>query len=135
MAQASGGNVPQMSEAIIIQLIVTLGVILVPGIPAYFAFKSKLVEIADDAREARVQVKNSHTTNLREEGDERHEEIMGKLDSLAETQTEHGRNIRGVRQEIGLLHEADRQVRRELSDHLDQTAENMALVRRIAAGN
>lgn len=126
---------PQMSEAIIIQLIVTLGVILVPGIPAYFAFKSKLVEIADDAREARVQVKNTHTTNLREEGDERHGEIMDKLEALAETQTEQGRNIRGVRKEIGLLHEADRQVRRELSDHLEQTAENMALVRRLAAEN
>lgn len=138
-----------MTETIWIQIIITGGVVLVAGIPAYFAFKGKLAEInkgtqaaAKDAREARVQVKNSHSTNLREEQDERHEATMSALTELA-------RDVRGLREDhyatrkdIGLLHAEDRagrretqELRRELSDHLEQTAENMALVRRLAAEN
>ena len=64
-----------LTETVLVQIVITAGVILGAGIPAYFGFRSKLAEIGKDAREARVQVKNSHSTNLREEQDERHEVV------------------------------------------------------------
>lgn len=123
-----------LTESIILQILITAGVIFAAGIPAYLSFKTKLAEIntgtqaaAKDAKEARIQVKNSHTTNLREEGDERHEATMNAL-------TELGRDVRGLREDhyatrkdIGLLHSEDRatrretqELRRELSEHLSQ---------------
>ena len=41
-----------------------------------------LLSAKRDAREARVQVKNNHGTNLREEADDRHNENARKLDWL-----------------------------------------------------
>ncbi|WP_417364090.1 hypothetical protein [Glutamicibacter arilaitensis] len=117
-----------LTEAVIIQALITVGVILGAGIPAYFVFKSKLAEIGKDAKEARVQVKNSHSTNLREEQDERHIATMELLKEL-------GRDVRGLREEnyetrkdIGMLHAEDRagrretqKLRQEFSEHTKQT--------------
>ncbi|PRB78228.1 hypothetical protein CQ012_02235 [Arthrobacter sp. MYb214] len=117
-----------LTEAVIIQALITVGVILGAGIPAYFVFKSKLAEIGKDAKEARVQVKNSHSTNLREEQDERHLATMDLLKEL-------GRDVRGLREEnyetrkdIGMLHAEDRagrretqKLRQEFSEHTKQT--------------
>lgn len=85
--------------------------------------------VAADAREARIQVKNNHDTNLREEGDERHDEQMTALKELA-------RDVRGLREDhyetrkdIGMLHAEDRAGRREtlalrqaFNDHVEQTS-------------
>lgn len=109
-----------LTESIILQVLITVGIVLGAGIPAYFSFRSKLAEIntgtqsaAKDAKEARIQVKNSHDTNMREEGDERHEATMSALNEL-------GRDVRGLREDhyatrkdIGLLHAEDRVTRRE----------------------
>lgn len=117
-----------LREAVIIQALITVGVILGAGIPAYFVFKSKLAEIGKDAKEARVQVKNSHSTNLREEQDERHIATKELLKEL-------GRDVRGLREEnyetrkdIGMLHAEDRagrretqKLRQEFSEHTKQT--------------
>lgn len=141
-----------VTESIILQIIITAGVVMGAGLPAYFAFKAKLAEIskgtqavakdakaaASDAKEARIQVKNSHTTNLREEGDERHEATMAALKEL-------GRDVRGLRessyatrQDIGLLHAEDRvtrretqELRREFSAHIEQTAPMMPTLERL----
>ncbi|MGP9727990.1 DUF2746 domain-containing protein [Glutamicibacter sp. AOP3-A1-12] len=77
-----------LTEAVIVQAISTVGIILSAGIPAFFVFRSKLSVIVNDAREAREQVKNCHDTNLREEGDVRHEATMSALKEL-------GREVRG----------------------------------------
>ncbi|MCS3494051.1 hypothetical protein M2368_003079 [Arthrobacter sp. JUb119] len=117
-----------LTEAVIVQAITTLGIILAALIAAWFPLSSKLKVIGKDAKEAREQVKNSHDTNLREEGDERHEATMSALKEL-------GRDVRGLREDhyetrkdIGLLHAEDRAVRREtqalrkdFSDHARQT--------------
>ncbi|WP_417372732.1 DUF2746 domain-containing protein [Glutamicibacter protophormiae] len=70
---------------------------------------------AADAKEARIQVKNSHDTNLREEGDERHAEIVETLKSVV-------RDVQGIRddnqatrRDIGILHGAIRGVVRDIT--------------------
>lgn len=103
-----------MTEAVIVQSITTLGIVLVAIIGAWLPLRSKLNTIGQDAKEAREQVKNSHTTNLREEGDERHAEITEAL-------TELTRDVRGLRddheatrRDIGVVHGAIRGVRRDV---------------------
>lgn len=101
------------TEAVVIQIIITAGVILAAGIPAYLQFKAKLLDIGDDAAEARKQTQNSDQTNLREELDARHELIIGTLAELT-------RDLRGIRRDnldtrkdIGQLRSDDRQARRD----------------------
>ncbi|GAA1893709.1 hypothetical protein GCM10009715_43600 [Paeniglutamicibacter psychrophenolicus] len=136
---------PDWLQSVIDQILVTGGVILAAGIPAYFSFKSKLAEIntgtqaaAKDAKEARIHVKNSHDTNMREVGDERHEATMAALTAL-------GRDVRGLREDhyatrkdIGTLHAEDRagrretqHLRQELTDHLEQTAGLMPTLEKL----
>lgn len=109
-----------LTESIILQVLITAGLVLGAGIPAYYSFKSKLAEIntgtqaaAKDAKAAREQVKNDHPNNLRDEQDDRHEATMSALNEL-------GRDVRGLREDhyatrkdIGLLHAEDRVTRRE----------------------
>lgn len=70
---------------------------------------------AVDSALAKEQVVNAHTTNLREESDERHTEIVDlfaaadrRIDAVATTQKEQGRRIdvmasdqQGVRKDVG----------------------------------
>lgn len=117
-----------LTEAVIAQIVATIGVVLAAGIPAYLTFKSKLTEIGEDAAEAREQTKNTHSTNMREELDARHELIIGTLAEVT-------RDIRGIRRDhldtrkdIGQLRSEDRAARREahqlrqdLRDHIKDT--------------
>lgn len=98
---------------------------------------------AADSKEARIQVKNSHDTNLREEGDERHAEILETLKSVI-------RDVQGIRddnlatrKDIGILHgsirglgrditglrETDAQARSELSAAVTERNEQLERVR------
>jgi CRISPR/Cas system CMR subunit Cmr4 (Cas7 group RAMP superfamily) len=45
---------------------------------------------AENSRVIVGEVKNSHTTNLREESDERHRELIEKLEQVIEVQAEQG---------------------------------------------
>lgn len=134
-----------ITETVLTQIIITVGVVMGAGLPAYFAFKSKLAEInkgtqaaAKDAKEARVQVKNSHSTNLREEQDERHEMTMSALNEL-------GRDVRGLREDhhetrkdIGMLRAEDRVtrketqgLRKEFAEHIQQTTPMMPTLEKL----
>lgn len=69
------------------------------------------------------EVKNDHTTNLRDESDERHSEIITTLRQVLETQKVHGREIGnlhksvgGIRDELRGMREDDRQQREELDE-------------------
>ena len=117
-----------LTEAVIAQIVATIGVVLAAGIPAYLTFKSKLTEIGEDAAEAREQTKNPHSENIREEMDARHELIIGTLAEVT-------RDIRGIRrdnletrEDIGQLRAEDRagrrdthQLRNELREHIRDT--------------
>jgi hypothetical protein len=60
------------------------------------------------AKAARKQVENSHSTNLREEGDERHEENKQLLHDVLERVAGVKSDIRGLRKDVGRLYDADR---------------------------
>lgn len=67
--------------------------------------RGKLEHVKRDAAITREQVQNSHTTNLREEQDERHQEVMRgihRLDKQAEGTTA---DVRGIRKDIGRIDE------------------------------
>jgi hypothetical protein len=84
--------------------------------------RSDVKQIGSDARIVREQVKNSHPTNMRDENDERHVEVMNELRTIKSTQATHGRQIgdlqtttRGMKRDIGRLADADQEQVRE--DH------------------
>lgn len=54
------------------------------------------------------------------------------LKQVQETQVEQGRDIRGLRKDDGLMRGEVREVRKDLSEHLIQAEESMAVVRRMA---
>lgn len=126
-----------LTEAVIVQTITTLGIVLGALITAWFPLRKKLTVIGKDAQEAREQVKNSHDTNLREEGDERHEATMSALREVA-------RDVRGLRddhqatrKDIGFLRAEDRAGRRETQalrkDFLEHVAETEDLMPTLQA--
>lgn len=112
---------------VLIQALISLGLVLSAALPAYFGLKGKLLEISKNAKEARDQTANTHTTNLREELDERHDEVVDALREVA-------RDVRGLREDhhatrkdIGMLYAEDRatrretsQIRQELNEHLEE---------------
>lgn len=53
------------------------------------------------SKAARAQVENSHPTNLREESDDRHAEIMQSLQEVKVDQAGMKSDIRGIRRDIG----------------------------------
>jgi hypothetical protein len=107
-----------MSEAVLVAAISGFAVMGAAG----FAFLGVLVQRGNtharrasrDAARARVQLENDHTTNLREEGDERHAENGSKLDQLI-------RDMGGIRSDIRRLSRRDD----TLSDRLDTLSDTI----------
>lgn len=61
------------------------------------------------AKATRAQVENDHTTNLREEGDDRHRELVHRLEGLAS-------DIRGLRRDVGRLTDTDHDHEKRIDD-------------------
>ncbi|MEU2111512.1 DUF2746 domain-containing protein [Streptomyces sp. NPDC019507] len=78
-----------------------------------------LAEVREHAQEAREQVSNTHTTNLRDDLDR----VITGLDRLLEGQAEHSRHIRDLRSELS--HE--RIERLAVSERLDTHITTAAL--------
>jgi archaellum component FlaC len=83
-----------VSEAIIVSLIVAVGGVLAA------IFGRQLGRI-------RRQVENSHSTNLRDDIDNQHREVMGQLGRVADRLEGTASDIRGIRKDIGRLESKD----------------------------
>lgn len=83
-----------MSEAVVVAIVTTVGLVVV----AIISNRTR-----QHAKAARDQVQNSHSTNLRDELDNRHEENVGKLDDLLDWQKEHTIEAKGAFARIGRL--------------------------------
>lgn len=94
-----------MSENITVALIAVMGSLGV-SIIGLFATRSngkKISAIQADTKASRAQVENSHTTNLRVEQDERHNEIIARFNSQDKRLTNVESDIRGIRKDVGRL--------------------------------
>ena len=122
-----------ITEQVLIAGISALSGIAVAIVAGFFAFRGKLAEIGAYAREAKEQVTNSHSTNFREEQDEYHQTVMGELREIR-------RDVRGTREDIGILHGVDRELRKdvaatqkELHQHLSESRRSIELADRTAS--
>ncbi len=70
---------------------------------------------AADSKEARIQVKNSHDTNLREEGDERHAEIVETLKTVIRDMQGIREDNLSIKHDIGILHGSVRGLGRDIT--------------------
>ena len=96
-----------MSDAVIVSIVAGsfgfLGTIATLVLGA--RLNSKVNRNAHNVAAIRDQVVNDHTTNFREEGDERHSENSTKLDTILARQVEQGDEIKGLRKSVGRLFE------------------------------
>ena len=76
----------------------------------------KIKHIRSDTAQTLDQVKNSHTTNLREEGDERHDELVALVSAVINTQATQGYDIGGIRSELRTLRDDDSEQRKRILD-------------------
>ncbi|WP_200170736.1 hypothetical protein [Tomitella cavernea] len=68
------GSVPASVDPVLWAIIAVAGVVVTPITIA-------LIRLYRDTREVKDQVSNAHSTNLREEQDARHEEILDRMSS------------------------------------------------------
>ncbi|MFE3589395.1 DUF2746 domain-containing protein [Streptomyces niveus] len=106
-----------------VALITTAGTVTVALIGALVEMvrrqRNAIEEVRENTQEARAQVSNTHTTNLRDDLDELHEDVREVLRVLGR----HTEEISGVREDL-------RQERRErlaVSDRLDDHITNNAV--------
>jgi len=76
--------------------------------------------VAADTRDVKDQVKNSHKTNLRAEQDTRHDELVQKLDAITTTQSEHGRSIDRLSDDVSRLAAVDLEQARQAARERDR---------------
>ncbi|POH63966.1 hypothetical protein C3B59_10505 [Cryobacterium zongtaii] len=142
-----------MSEGVIIALLGTTGVVIAALLSFLAVTLQKTREharsaavtsaataissaaAATDSAITKEQVQNSHTTNLREESDTRHDAVMTAFASLQGAQAELARAVddvkasqRGMQRDIGRLGDADlehfkaaREDRDRISKHIQES--------------
>ncbi|WP_419817022.1 hypothetical protein [Glaciibacter flavus] len=107
-----------MTESVLVAEITGMGTVLVAllsliGVIFSARANGNAKRANVNAAAARVQVENSHTTNLREEGDERHQENTVKLDS-------NGEKLDHVLEELGSVRRSIRRLWERSDLHGDQ---------------
>jgi gas vesicle protein len=75
-------------------------------------------QVAEDAAQAREQVTNTHSTNLRDDMDRIHDDVREVLKVLAR----HGEEISGIREEIRQERRERLAVSERLDDHISAVA-------------
>lgn len=120
-----------ITEDMWVQIIATGGVILTALLSILTALVARssahAKSAARDSKAARDQVQNSHTTNLRVEQDERHDEIVHLVqlvskgvENLEQIQLEHGKRIdmihndsSGIKKDVGRISSATNDLREQ----------------------
>lgn len=82
---------------IIIAIAVCILALLILAITVVWKFgqdiRSAIRMVKADAAEAKIQVANSHSSNLRDDLDGKHEEIQNAIKELSEDLTDHSLNV------------------------------------------
>lgn len=119
-----------MTEGIIIGLITVVGGIIVAFINKLNVTDKKVDTIVQDAREAREQTANTHTTNLRDDLDRAIngiDTLKSMVEDLATTQKLQGNEVRRITKRLDAVQEEDLFI----EDTLERT--NVRHARAIAA--
>ena len=105
----------QVSDAV---GVATVTAIIGPAFMAILAaiLNRKIKNIRSDTAQTLDQVKNSHTTNMREEGDDRHDELVALVRDVIGTQTTQTAEIGGIRSELRALRSDDSKQREMIRD-------------------
>jgi hypothetical protein len=85
-----------------------IGAFIVLATMGYFAGKAifeKLNEVLDNVKVVKDQVANDHSTNLRDEQDERHTDNSGKLDLLVSMVKGQGQSISSLQETQGQMYD------------------------------
>jgi len=88
-----------MSDAVAIALITACGVVVaaaIAALPLLLSIRKAAKSGARDAAVARNQVENDHKTNMREEGDERHEQNAQAAAEMLRLQRANARRLGGI---------------------------------------
>ena len=111
--------------SILITIIGTAGVVLAAAAPSYFAMRGRVKDAALDAAAARVASERAEQSmnNSPHTITERLLSISASLNQVISAQNEHGNDVRGLREDIGILHSADRNLRADFTEHLKTSAE------------
>lgn len=89
------------TERIIVQVISSAALVLAASLPVLLSTRKSVEKMAADTAIVRAEVKNSHTTNLREESDERHGTVVDLLNELRHEMRETRADVRGLRRDGG----------------------------------
>lgn len=89
------------TERIIVQVISGAALVLAASLPVLLSTRKSVEKMAADTAIVRAEVKNSHTTNFREESDERHESLTDLLTEIRSEMREARSDIRGLRADGG----------------------------------
>ena len=105
----------QVSEAVGVSIVTA---IIGPAFMAILAaiLNRKIKHIRSDTAQTLNQVQNDHPANMREEGDERHDEIVALVSAVLTTQTAQGHDIGGIRSELRTLRRDDGEQRGRILD-------------------
>ena len=98
--------------ALVLAVVTTVGTVL-----ATRPVRRDLRQVKSDAKEARDQTANTHTTNLREDLDEKFAEVLTAVSEVKDEQREQRRDIGGLR-----------------ADHR-QTRDDLGHLREVVDGN
>ena len=92
-----------MSETFVAPTITGVSIIVVALITLItnFRLSHKVKALKEDSAATRAQVENDHPTNLREESDARHGEVMHGIHRLDKQLEGVNSDIRGLRKDIG----------------------------------
>lgn len=115
----NGKPLIENATGLLVQIIASAGLVLVAALPLLKRTERQAASAAVDASVAKEQTTNSHKTNLREELDERHEELVqlfksqgGQIALIVDTQRSHGDDIRGIKSD-------QRGIRRDIGRNSD----------------
>lgn len=89
------------TERIIVQVISSAALVLAASLPVLLSTRKSVEKMAADTAIVRAEVKNSHTTNFREESDERHESLTVLLRDIRSEMGEIRADVRGIRADDG----------------------------------
>ena len=124
-----------MTEAAIVQTIATLGLIIVAIVTAIATHTNgrNLQRMSLDVSEVRSQTQNSHSKNMRDDMDSKHNAIVDAIANVRDDVGAMREDVGGLHRDITDLHRADIVQQRALRLSVAERREEIAAVEAVVA--